>query len=216
MTDLNDNRQSPISDDTKNAVSIVLSQSAGLEPTAIATVISKIERAVHLAVSIDLPDSPGATRDELRQLNNAIDHMVTAIKGVSKHGNFAMWDAARGQASDKRLANFDGDGKFGSELYKLRTSAELIRKAANLAINEMVVPRGSPPNVPARHFAFHVAVALEESGIDPTTTTDGPYFSVLSELFKELLPSERDGAFQRYGLWALQASVLEETFVKSG
>lgn len=216
MTDSNNSqRQSSISEDTKIAVSEILRNSANLRPTAIARVIRKIESGAIIAGSMDLPDSPGATRDELHRLGRAIDRLVETIIGISKHGNFAMWDAARGQKSDERLANFDGDGKFGSELYNLRNSAELIQKAAQLAVEGMVIPRGSPPNVPARHFAFHVAVALEENGVEPNTTTNGPYFSVLDELFSELLPTEDGAAFQRYGRWALSDPTLEETFLNT-
>lgn len=214
MSDPNDSHKtSTISDDTKKSVSYILRTSAGLGESAIERVLSKIESGARIAGSLDLPNSPSATRDELRRLISAIDELDTAIIGVSHHANFAMWDATFDKVDDERLARFDGQ-TFGSELHNLRNSGELLRKAAQLAIDAIVVPRGGPPNVQARHFAFHVATALEDNGIEPNTTTDGTYFCILAELFSELMPTDAGGAYQRYGRWALaKDSVLEDAFV---
>ena len=167
-----------------------------------------------LAITIDIPDSPSGPRKELKNLQSGIRRLINSISGVSHHAAFAMWDAARDQADDPHLANFDSDGKFGSELAKLRKQAEFVDKAAQLAYQQIEVPRGAPPNVQARHFAFHVAVALDESGVEPKTTRNGVYYEILAELFSELMPTEDGEAFQRYGRWALNTDVLDETFVK--
>jgi len=203
-----------ISSDARKMVMDILERSTELGQAEIQQVIRDIERAVMLAIAIDLPDSPSGPRKELKNLQSGIRRLINSISGVSDHAAFAMWDAARDQAGDPQLANFDSDGKFGSELAKLRRQAEFVDKAARLAYQQITVPRGAPPNIQARHFAFHVAVALSENGIEPKTTRNGVYYEILAELFSELMPTEDGEAFQRYGYWALNTSTLEETFVQ--
>lgn len=203
----------PISADTKIAITNILAHTTELDHAGIQRTIQEIERAVLLAVSIDLPNTPSEPKNELKKLQRAIKRLIQSIKGTSHHAAFEMWDAARGQTEDARLANFDSDGQFGSELAKLRGTAEFVGKAAKLAIDKIEIPRGAAPNVQARHFAFHVAVALEDNGVEPKTTKAGPYYSILAELFSELMPTAEGEAYQTYGCWALKNPTLQETFV---
>ena len=205
---------SPISSDTRAMVIDILERLTELGQEKVHQVIRDIERAVKLAITIDVPDLPSGPRKELNNLRSGINRLIKSIGGVSKHANFAMWDAARDQTDDPQLANFDSDGHFGSELEKLRRQAEFVDKAAQLACQQIEVPRGAPANIQARHFAFHVAVALSKNGVEPKTTRNGVYYNILAELFSELMPTEDGEAFQRYGYWALNTDVLEETSVK--
>ena len=184
-----------ISDGTRVAVCDILG-SAGLDHAATQIVLSDINRAINVVRMMDLPQSPSATRDELNRLVKSIDELIGPIKGTSHFANFAMWDAVSAQHGKGSDQTFDGDG-FMSDLVRLRKSAEHIRSSAQLALDEIVVPRGSPPNIQARHFAYHVAVALDQHSVKVNSTNDGTYFSVLDVLFSELLPTEDSASSHR-------------------
>lgn len=84
-----------------------------------------------------------------------------------------------------------------------------MKKAADLAMEKEGSSRGAPPNVIARHLAFHVLTALDHQGVSCTSYDDGTYFNILANVFNDVLPELGDGAFPRYGRWALKNPVID-------
>ena len=201
---------SHLSEETCRAISDVLVQREKLEAAQIQAVVNDVNRACWLSLTIDIPDSPSAVRTELEALYQAIDKLFDAMRGLSHHSIFALWETARLDNADSTLAEYGEDKGPAFEFIKLADRANLIAKALELTLDKIQVSKGAPPNIPGRHLAFHILVALDQQGVRSTSNHDGTYFQVLGHVFEEVMP---EVSYIRHGRWALTDPVLEETFM---
>lgn len=199
-----------LSHGTVRAVTELLVNSENLEDKQAALAAKDVERACRLALSIDIPDSPSAVKGELEVLYQSFDRLFNALRGISHHAAFALWETARLDRADSNLADYGEDKGPGYELSRLAARANRIALAVYLTLEKMDIPRGPPPNVKGRHLAFHILVVLDQLDIRSTTYDGGTYFQILGHVFEEVFP---DDSYIRHGRWALANDILEETFV---
>ena len=207
----NDPKTNYLSFDTRNAIDQILRRRETIGKDQIDTIIQQIQNACPFALGIEIPDLPSTVKNELLNLRKAIQNINLAVRRVSNFSNFAMWDSARTDASTEGLANFDSSGEFRHELCELLSQADLLDRAAFLALKDLPIPRGNPPNIRARRLAFCVVNVLEKLGIKCTGYDDGTYFKILECIFEEVLP---ENSHERPGKWALDADLLEEQFAR--
>ena len=201
-----------LSNDTCRAIKDVLVQREKLDAHQLELITCDVERACRLSLTIDIPESPSAVRSELEALYQAFDKLFDAIRGLSHHSTFALWETARLDQVDSTLADYGEDKGPGYEFVKLARGANLIVKAVELTLAKIEVPKGTPPNIQGRHLAFHILVALDQQGVISTSYHDGTYFQILGHVFEEVMPED---SYIRHGRWALSNPVLEEHFMKS-
>lgn len=198
-----------ISDATFQAIREVLKKKENLDAIAMDSIIDGVESARIVSLTIIPPEAPSSVKNELQELKNAIHRLLNAIEHTSDHTEWALFRATRLDSTDKDLSDFDSNKGSGYELFRLKKSIQIVKKAAELAMEKEGSPRGAPPNAIARHLAFHVLTALEQQDVNCTSYDDGTYFNILANVFNDVFPELGDEAFQRYGRWALKNPVID-------
>lgn len=198
-----------ISDATFQAIREVLQKKENLDALAMDNIIRGVESARIVSLTIIPPEAPSSVRKELQELKSSIHRLLNAIEHTSDHTEWALWRAARLDSTDKDLVDFDSNKGPGYELFWLKKNIRMVKKAADLAMEKEGSLRGAPPNVIARHLAFHVLTALDHEGVSCTSYDDGTYFNILANVFNDVFPDLGGEAFQRYGRWALKNPVID-------
>ena len=198
-----------ISDATFQAIREVLQKKENLDALAMDNIIGGVESARIVSLTIVPPEAPSSVRKELQELKSAIHRLLNAIEHISDHTEWALWRAARLDSTDKDLLDFDSNKGPGYEIFRLKKNIQMMKKAAELAMEKEGSSRGAPPNSIARHLAFHVLTALDQQCVNCTSYDDGTYFNILANVFNDVFPELGGEAFQRYGRWALKNPVID-------
>lgn len=180
-----------------------------LGTATIDTIIREIEEARVVSLTIVAPEKPSSIRNELQELQDSTHKLLKAIERTSEHTEWALWRAAHLDSSDNELLDFDSNKGPGYRLFRLKKNVQVVNKAAELATKNESDPGRRPPNIIARHLAFHVLVALEQQAVKCTSYDDGTYFKILEAVFADVLPEQGPGSYTRPGKWALKTPVLD-------
>lgn len=201
-----------LSDDTVKAIrGVLVRRKENLSDEKTESLVLDIKRACWMSLTVEMPVLPSAIRNELEALKKSLDGLFAAMQGMSYDAVYALWQTARLDSQDNELANYGEAIGPEFEFTELRRRANLIERAIELTLESMEVPKKSHPyKIRARHLAFHVAVALEQVGISPTSYDQGTYLQILGYVFEEVLPEDD---YLRAGRWALKYDLLEENFL---